>query len=185
VSEAGWSCLKGSGNTFAVVRVYRSSGSVDPAAAATIKNARAAGIAYVDGYIFPCPKCGDGAGQARAAVNNLRAEGAQFGMLWLDIEGTQYWYADHATNINFLQELANGLNAAGVNWGVYTSSSQWTPITGGWTGMSNKPLWYPHYDNSPSFGDFRAFGGWGRPNIKQYAGDVTRCGVGVDLNWYP
>lgn len=25
------------------------------------------------------------------------------------------------------------------------------------------PLWYPHYDNNPSFSDFQSFGGWTTP----------------------
>jgi len=44
---------------------------------------------------------------------------------------------------------------------------------------------YAHYDESKSFGDFSPFGGWSKPSIKQYAGDATVCGAGVDLNWYP
>ena len=35
-----------------------------------------------------------------------------------------------------------------------------------------------------SFGDFRSFGGWNKPAIKQYVGDRTECGVGVDFNYY-
>jgi hypothetical protein len=34
---------------------------------------------------------------------------------------------------------------------------------------------YAHYDNNPSFSDFKAFGGWSSPHAKQYAGDVTSC----------
>ena len=43
---------------------------------------------------------------------------------------------------------------------------------------------YAHYDNDPSFGDFNPFGGWKEPAIKQYSGDRTICGAGVDLNYY-
>ena len=43
---------------------------------------------------------------------------------------------------------------------------------------------YAHYDDNPSFSDFSPFGGWNKPSIKQYAGDKTECGVGVDLNYY-
>lgn len=43
---------------------------------------------------------------------------------------------------------------------------------------------YAHYDGNPSFSDFRPFGGWSKPAIKQYAGDKTECGAGVDLNYY-
>jgi hypothetical protein len=42
-----------------------------------------------------------------------------------------------------------------------------------------------HYDGSASFGDFGSFGGWSRPAIKQYVGDASECGVGIDKNWYP
>jgi hypothetical protein len=45
------------------------------------------------------------------------------------------------------------------------------------------PLWYAHYDNSASFSDFTAFGGWSSPAIKQYEGDKSSCGVGVDYDF--
>ena len=47
------------GYDFAIARVYEELGHVDPNGAQTIKNARAAGIDYVDGYIFPCLSCGN------------------------------------------------------------------------------------------------------------------------------
>jgi len=50
--------------------------------------------------------------------------------------------------------------------------------------FSQYPLWYAHYDNNPSFSDFYSFGGWSRPNIKQFQGDVNFCSAGVDLNYY-
>ena len=68
--------------------------------------------------------------------------------------------------------------------GIYSSNSQWSPIMGNTAQFSNLPLWYPHYDNNPSFNDWYSFGGWSRPNIKQYAGDVGFCSAGVDLNYY-
>lgn len=43
---------------------------------------------------------------------------------------------------------------------------------------------YAHYDGSPSFSDFRAFGGWSRPAIKQFEGDKFACGAGIDKNFY-
>lgn len=91
---------------FAVVRVYEEVGHVDPNGAQTIKNAWAGGMAHVDGYIFPCLRCGNPAQQVfyllvfhksltsivrffqvTDTVNHLRQEGANFGMLWFDIEG--------------------------------------------------------------------------------------------------
>ena len=175
-------------------------------------------------HSFPCPHCGDPEGQIKRAVAALRSAGATIGMLWLDIEGTQYW-KDQNYNRNFFAGLINGCHAAGVTIGVYTSASQWNPIMGASTAGSSYPLWYAHCtllsfllflfllflfdlilpnetdpsltipiipcassnsdDNNPSFSDFRGFGGWTHPSIKQYKGTTTLCGVGVDLSWYP
>jgi hypothetical protein len=82
------------------------------------------------------------------------------------------------------------------NIGVYTSASQWQPIMGDWTGASGYilcmltfilvlPLWWPKYDGHASFSNFSPFGGWSQPAIKQYQGDASECGVGVDKSWYP
>jgi hypothetical protein len=63
-------------------------------------------------------------------------------MIWLDIEGPQYWYSNQGTNQAFFTEMVNEANALGVHLGVYTSESQWIPIMGNWGGGSAYPLWY-------------------------------------------
>ena len=40
-------------------------GHPDPNAKYSIDSARAAGIEYVDVYMFPCPQCGNAAGQVK------------------------------------------------------------------------------------------------------------------------
>ncbi len=50
--------------------------------------------------------------------------------------------------------------------------------------VASQQLWYAHYDGSSSFIDFIPFGGWSRPNIKQYQWNTTLCGVDVDLDYY-
>ena len=110
--------------------------------------------------------------------------GATVGMLWLDVEGTDYWSSSASNNVNFLQAMVDEGNKQGVTLGIYTSNSQWSPIMGGSTQFSMYPLWYPHYDNWASFDDFSSFGGWTSPNIKQYQGTTSYCGASVDLNYY-
>lgn len=110
--------------------------------------------------------------------------GTKYGMLWLDIEGTQYWSSSQSNNINFITRMANRGDQLGVHLGVYTSKSQWTPIAGSSTCLSKYPLWYAHYDGKASFSDFSAFGGWSRPNIKQYQGTTSICGASIDKNFY-
>jgi len=178
--------MKQNGFDFAVMRCYQSVGHTDPNCVSTIKSAWAGGMAHVDAYLFPCTSCGNAASQMDATVNLLRSNGATFGMIWLDIEGPgTYWGSDQAANRAFFEDLVAAGKADGVTLGVYTSASQWVPIMGDYTGGASLPLWYAHYDGNPSFSDFSGFGGWTKPNIKQYRGDVTLCGTGVDYNWYP
>jgi len=185
VSTSNFGCLKSNGYTFAIMRCYRSTGSVDPNCAGSVTNAWAAGLAHVDVYLFPCFSCGNPAGQVSTLVTYLKNNNVKYGQLWLDIEGPgTYWGSSQAANANFFAALVSEAKALGVSLGVYTSASQWNPIMGSYTGGSSIPLWYAHYDNNPSFSDFTAFGGWTRPNIKQY-NTGSLCGAGVDYNWYP
>eukprot|EP01124_Arcella_intermedia_P007760 TRINITY_DN147_c0_g1_i5.p1 TRINITY_DN147_c0_g1~~TRINITY_DN147_c0_g1_i5.p1 ORF type:complete len:214 (+),score=13.68 TRINITY_DN147_c0_g1_i5:52-693(+) len=183
VSTSAWSCLASSGYSFAIIRGYRSGGSVDANVVTNIRNARSAGFSYVDVYLFPCVPCGNAAGQMSDLVNAI--SGQNYGMIWIDVEVLN-WSTSKTTNQNFITEMIGRGRALGVNMGIYTNKNNWSTIVGvSWSGASTLPLWYAHYDNSPSFGDFSSFGGWSTPSIKQYAGDKTVCGIGADLNWYP
>lgn len=187
-----WKCLKSNGYTFGVIRAYESVGRPDSNAPHTIYNAWDGGMEHVDVYFFPDPSKGNAAQQMADMVNYLKqykivAGGtppAAYGMCWLDIEGTQYW-GSQANNRAFFSDLVSAAKSHGVPLGVYTSESQWGPIMGDWDGGSSLPLWYAHYDGSASFSDFRPFGGWTRPSIKQFGGSETVCGAGVDKDWYP
>eukprot|EP01132_Coremiostelium_polycephalum_P000941 gene941-1193_t len=179
-------CLKSNGYDFAIIRAWESVGQPDPNGPHSIYNAREAGVEYVDAYIFPCFSCGNGAGQVESMVKYLNSYNANYGMIWFDIEGPgTYWGGDQAANQAFFNDMVAGAKAVGAHVGVYTSASQWIPIMGDWSGGASFPLWYAHYDNNPSFSDFSPFGGWSRPSIKQYNGNLDICSMGVDVNWYP
>lgn len=62
-------------------------------------------------------------------------------MIWLDIEGPQYWSKDQQANRDFFSGLVSALQTAGEVIGVYTSASQWIPIMGDWDGGAHFPLW--------------------------------------------
>lgn len=187
VSQADWRCLQSPGGqgpvSFAIPRIYTESGHVDTTGIATVKAARAAGVKYVDGYIFPCVKCGNPGGQVSAAHS---ACGGSCGMLWLDIEGNTWKTADE--NQAFIKAMVDECTSLGISCGVYANWNSWSEIVGrNWSYPFSRglPVWYPHYDNTPSFSDFESFGGWAKPSIKQYIGDHTSCGVGIDYNFYP
>ncbi|CAF0927709.1 unnamed protein product [Didymodactylos carnosus] len=184
VTQAQFECLKNAGYEFVITRVHQSTGKVDPNGARTIKNAKAAGFRYVDGYIFPCFSCGNPAKQVSDTIDNLNSNGAEYGMIWLDIESGANWSSIAQDNIDFIQQMIDELKRLKVNFGIYAQKSQWTHITGNTVVFGDPPLWYPHYDNVESFSGFQAFGGWTKPAIKQYQGDVSECGVGIDRNFY-
>ena len=187
-SASAFKCLVQSGHTFTIVRVYQSNGRVDPHGAQTIANAWAGGMQHVDGYIFPCPQCGNPAGQMTDAIRSLAGDSAanatKYGMLWVDVEDASLWSANHAANVAFLQTMVHTAQQMGVHVGIYTSAYQWGGIGGTSPALAGLPLWYSHYDDSPSFSDWRAFAGWQHPAIKQYRGTTSVCGASVDLNFY-
>jgi hypothetical protein len=200
---SAFQCARNYGYEFAIVRVYCSPGYPDSNGPSNINNAWNAGFAHVDGYIFPCYSCGNPEQQVTDTVNYLKSHkieatkpgslpqspsngtvGATYGMLWFDIEGTSYWSSSATNNINFLQRMVNQGHALGVSMGIYSSSSQWSPIMGGTSQFSSLPLWYAHWDFALTMSDYVPFGGWSKPAMKQYAGDQSFCSAGWDKNYY-
>ena len=94
-------CLKSAGYNTVIVRGYCSYGAVDSNVCTSLKNAQAAGIANRDVYMFPCPTCStSAASQVSSLVTYLtnNCNSAWTKKIWLDIEGTQYWYSNTTTN---------------------------------------------------------------------------------------
>jgi hypothetical protein len=190
VSVSDWTCLRSPGGqgpvNFAIVRVHEETGRIDQNGLATIKAAHTAGIPHVDGYLFPCFKCGNPAGQVSATISAIRSAGTSIGMLWYDIEGSDW--GSLAENQAFVRGMVDEGKRLGVSAGVYTNWNSWGSIVGHsytYARSQGLPNWYPPYDNKKTFSDFQAFGGWSKPNMKQYIGNAQSCGAGIDYNWYP
>ncbi|GAQ86768.1 hypothetical protein KFL_003100050 [Klebsormidium nitens] len=196
-STSSWSCWRNvnSGFNVAIVRAGRSSGTVDPNAAQSLKNAQAAGYAYRHVYIFPCAHsgCPSAASQANNVIDNLRGAGAPFSKVWIDVEGPvgTYWTSSTSTNQQFLINMIGALKGKGLTTaqiGIYTSKSQWPSIMGS-ADFHSYALWYAHYDGVFDFSDFSSFNGWTTPCMKQYAGNqALGCNGGstpaADKNYY-
>ena len=145
-----------------ISRRFDSSGPV------TIRNAHAAGIKYVDAYLFPCAGK-SAASQVKGAISGLDNAGAKFGTMWyvsrtqatvntythervlrrLDIEVNPSrgcgWGANKATNCEFIKEMINEGHALGRTIGVYSSPYEWSTVAGNCNirgSYSDVPLWY-------------------------------------------
>ena len=184
-------CLVSQGfGKFIAPRGYESIGQVDTAVCPSLQCAANAGFKVRDVYLFPSPKSSKSARtQMTELVNYVSSncKSAWSGRVWLDIEGAQYWLGTSSLNRQFFEQLYDSCAALGVSCGVYSSASQWSAIFGStsYCHGSTAPLWYAHYDGNPSFSDYSTFGCFARPWAKQFKGDVTVCGMGVDENYVP
>jgi GH25 family lysozyme M1 (1,4-beta-N-acetylmuramidase) len=185
-----YTCMKNAGITFANTRGYHSYGGLDQNAVKSLSNIKAAGL-KADVYMFPC-RGKEAAAQVTELVNGISA--SLYDTIWLDIEtntspGCSWSGHDAASNCQFVMDLIGDLHAKSKKVGIYASRYMWGSIFGSYTACAqaatNIPLWYAHYDNTPSFADFQAFGGWKTPSIKQYLGTSTICNASVDRNWHP
>lgn len=187
-STSTYQCMKNNGYEFNIIRGYCSYGGIDHNAVQNLNNARAAGL-ITDIYMFPC-RGKSATAQVDEMMNGI--PGNIYGMVWVDVETNPSpgcgWGGDYGGNCNFLMEIINRIRARGKVPAVYATAYMWQTIMGsrgGCTQAASAQLWYAHYDGSASFSDFGSFGGWTKPNIKQFVGDTTLCGAGVDKNFYP
>ena len=190
VAASVFSCLHNSGYQFGCIEATKGSqAALNPYISSVVANARQY-FHNIDVYIFPNTDQ-DAATQMTSYINSLKADGVlTTNMVWMDIEGSQYWSSSCSTNQQWLstaiatiQSLYSGCGLPSCV-GIYTGSSQWSPIMCNTAEFSSHPLWYAHYDNKPSFSDFTPFGGWTQPNIKQYEGTTYVCGTAIDEDYY-
>ncbi|KAI9265246.1 glycoside hydrolase superfamily [Phascolomyces articulosus] len=196
-SVSAFQCANGEGYTQAVVRCYieaygqNPGGALDSNCYQNYQNALDGGFDAVDIYMFPCSgrsTCKSPGTQVQEIIDYVGSNKMTFGTLWLDVEidpSANNWPSASEAQAT-LQEYKSVLNASGWKWGVYSSQSQWSQIVGSadWELDSSVPVWYAHWDEALSFDNFATFGGWSKPTIKQYAGDVTFCSAGWDKNYY-
>ena len=98
-----------------------------------------------------------------------------FTTLWYDVEPLSWGsaaenrFVKHGSVIMldpchpraFIQKMVDTGKSLGISDGIYSIWSSWSEIVGNWDYPASQglPVWYPHYDNNPSFSDFRTFGG--------------------------
>ena len=116
--------------------------------------------------------------QVQDDLSYLSKHGVKIDEFWLDVERSD-WGSNHTWNTHFIWKMADEAKKhTKAKVGVYTSESQWTPITGGSDRMKEYPLWWATYDGTPGFSGFRHFGGWEKPYMHQFVcagGYLQQC----------
>lgn len=86
-----------------------------------------------------CGSAAYGYGWARHWVQYARHQGRSPAMWWLDVERASGWGAIPVNRAVITGALA-GLDAEGVESGVYSTARQWSEITGGMA-VTGRPIW--------------------------------------------
>ena len=186
--QSSWDCITQAGYTFAIVRCFRSSNTVDPNCPETVRRAWAAGMKHVDLYMFPCPKCGDVADQVNRLYQYIVDNNITYGQLWIDIEGiNSYWGSDQMENRRIFNDLCTAATQVFSTRfaGCYVSKRSWNAIFGeDYKDWGNLKVWYALWDYKPGPGNWQPYGNFTHPTIHQYWGDYKEiCNMDVDLDY--
>ena len=125
-SVSTFGCFKNNGNSFAIIRAFRSSGILDNNAAANLQNARTAGL-ETEIYMFPC-RGKDPSTQVKTLFSGISS--TLYSTVWIDVEtnpssGCSWKGHTAASNCEFLTTIINGILSQGKKAGVYSSRYQW------------------------------------------------------------
>jgi len=186
--QSSWDCITGKGYEFAIIRCYRSSNTVDPNCAESVRRAWAGGMKHVDLYMFPCPKCGDIVDQVKRLDDHIRQNNITYGQIWIDIEGIgTYWGTDKEENRKIFNTLCTAAtDTFGTRFaGLYVSHRSWLGIFGeDYKEWGNLKVWYALWDHVPGKGNWQPYGAFTGPTIHQYWGDNRdMCNMDVDLDY--
>ncbi|EPB73219.1 hypothetical protein ANCCEY_07680 [Ancylostoma ceylanicum] len=165
-------------------------GRFDLNAVNNIRNASKAGLGT---EVFMTPQIRSskrGSQQFRELYDGLRRGSIVVRTVWLQVTSPVNWDSNSQTNIYFLNDIITAAKSVGVTIGFYTNIYDWQQITkGAW--VQGAMLWYwnvngggPQGETPANFNDFRPFGKFTKPIVKQFGQVVTVCGVTVNRDVY-
>ncbi|KAL6733478.1 hypothetical protein Aduo_004123 [Ancylostoma duodenale] len=110
--------------------------------------------------------------------------------MWIKVTSPNDWPLNYTSNINFINSITKQATGYGVAVGIYTSANDWKQITNGYSGLnSGIKLWWKDTfgagssgESPPNFDDFRQFGSWNAPTVKQFSEDYPWCGMTINRN---
>ncbi|CAJ0597817.1 unnamed protein product [Cylicocyclus nassatus] len=185
-------CLKKSGYSAAIIRAYdpADNGKFDINAVSNIRNANKAGLG-TEVFMTPLPGSSKKGGeQFRELYEGLKNGKIDVKMVWLQVTSPVNWGPNSHENIYFLNDIITMAKYYGVRIGFYTSVYDWNQIIRG-AAVEGAMLWYwnvngggPSGETPANFDDFRPFGTFTKPTMKQFGQMEQICGVTVNRDIY-
>ncbi|KAF1766181.1 hypothetical protein GCK72_006137 [Caenorhabditis remanei] len=194
VSLSQLQCIKQAGYSAVFVRAYNPAGqgSFDSNSCNTIQQAYYAGLG-TEIYMTPQPSSGkQGYQQLDEVYQGLTNKGITIRSIWIQVTSPTNWPSNPTNNVNFINSIVSRARQYGMTVGIYTSYYDWNQITNGWSSIGNDVLlWYWNVlgggvngETPATFADFRAFGCWTTPSVKQFAQVEQVCQLTVNRDVY-
>uniref|UniRef100_A0A914Z657 Lysozyme n=1 Tax=Panagrolaimus superbus TaxID=310955 RepID=A0A914Z657_9BILA len=191
-SASTFQCLYQQGYNAVFIQAYSpaSGGSINPNLIQNLNNAAASRLGN---EIYVTPATGkSGSTQFDTVFNKLKNSGINVRSIWLQVTSPINWSNNVQTNANLIQSFVSRANSNGISAGIYTNWYDWQQITGAYTGFQSSRLWYwnalgqgPNAESAATFDDYRPFGGWNSPAVKQFALNEALCGLTLNRDVYP
>ena len=163
------------------LRVYKSTGIIEPYFAKNVKLLAETGLKYnLSVYIMPSYAI-DAAVQVKAILEAIK--GLTLSYVWVTVEGQ--WNTDREKNKKLLTDILAALKAGGITPGIQSDMWNWQSIMGrDCHDFASLKLWYTNHNGREDDRDFRPFGGWNRPTAKQHIGAAELCGDTINKDIY-
>ena len=171
LTEENAKCLVTSKIEFVAIRGYMVIGKVDPNLISNLEAASKAGIKDLNVYVSlrlqdePEP-------QIKAVGAALK--GKKINILWVDID-VPGWREFVDFNTQTLEIIIATAKKLGFKVGIMGNKAAWERAFKTYKHKGDLPLLYKSLDGKADFKDYKAFGGWAKPDAKHYKSGEALC----------
>ncbi|CAI5445331.1 unnamed protein product [Caenorhabditis angaria] len=176
-----------------IVRVFETNTtSFDKSMLSTLNNAIAYHSLRIEAFMAPTMFAKlSGSEQFDVVANNFRNNSIGFvNTVYISVNDTKLFSTNTTANSAFIESIVTRGMQLKYNVGIFTNSKLWKKITDNYDGLDgNVRLWYwanngegIMNEGAPNFNDFKSFGNWAKPDIKQFAKNEMVDGAKVNRN---
>ena len=117
-------------------------------------------------------------------MSKLNDQSQYFTEIWVEIIGYNNvncaWSYNYEENCQYAMAYVEEIKKYGKKVGIQSTLYDWVKVMGKADQCArfvDLPLWYISQNGVPNFNDFRVFGGWVQPAIKNYKSSDLMCNI--------